>query len=68
MTLIGKKYLCDRCGESAFGEYTGSVSLYNALHDNFNKPDGWITTDDRDLCPKCAAKYNSIMRDFFSCK
>lgn len=29
---------------------------------------GWTKHDDMDFCPKCSEKYDSMMKDFLSCK
>lgn len=36
--------------------------------DGFEAAVGWTERDGKDFCPKCSKKYDSMMRDFLSCK
>ena len=73
MKILGKMYLCERCGEQKFIKYTGSEPYleYMTVHisaDEFDTPVGWTIHDNMDLCPDCSKKYNLMMKEFLSCK
>lgn len=64
---IGKLLTCDRCGNTAFKEYTGEGVLdggftrYITYEDT---PEGWSKMNDNDLCPECSKQFNKMQQDF----
>lgn len=65
----GQLVMCDRCGMSEFvktigdGELDGGFTRWNKFEP---LSVGWGKFDHRDLCPKCNAEYQTILRNFES--
>mgnify|MGYP001779139399 FL=1 len=73
MKILGKMYLCERCGEQKFVKYIGSGPYRDGMDihitaDGFEAAVGWTKRDDKDFCSKCSEKYDSMMKEFLSCK
>nr|DAG29183.1 MAG TPA: hypothetical protein [Caudoviricetes sp.] len=73
MKILGKMYYCERCGEQKFIKYIGSRPYRDGMvmhitADGFEAAVGWTIHDNMDLCPDCSKKYNSMMKEFLSCK
>ena len=55
MTVIGKRYICDRCKSEVFVRYIGTKEIDGGWTQirNFEKPENWTWEHDiGDLCPK----------------
>ena len=67
MTKIGKLYICDRCGNTGFAEYVGSVyrSEWIDPAGKFEKLEGWKILEWKNLCPDCAKEYNQRLEGFW---
>lgn len=68
MTKIGKLYICDRCGKTAFAEYTSGCDRsgwIDPYSDNFEKLEGWEIRVMKNLCPDCAKEYHIRLRGFW---
>lgn len=73
MNILGKMYYCERCGEQKFVKYIGSGpyregTIIHITTDGFELPVDWTERDGKDFCLKCSEKYDSMMKDFLSCK
>lgn len=73
MNILGEMHYCERCGEHKFIKYIGSGPYRDGMTvhitaDGFEGAVGWTKHDDMDFCPKCSEKYDSMMKDFLSCK
>ena len=73
MKILGKMYICERCGEQKFVKYIGSRPYRDGMimhitADGFEAAVGWTKRDDKDFCSKCSEKYDSMMKEFLSCK
>ena len=73
MNILGKMYYCERCGEHKFIKYIGSEPyregmIIHITTDGCEVPVDWTERDCKDFCSKCSEKYDSMMKDFMSCK
>lgn len=65
---------CDRChiAITVKQDLEGASSVVNGIHlpDRYEDlPEGWIrTTDNKDLCPDCAERYQHTMDSFYGGK
>ena len=67
MTLIGKRYICDRCKAEAFVRYIGTKEMDGGWTQiqNFEKPENWTWERDiGDLCPNCSKTYKEMIESF----
>ena len=59
MEREGKQLTCDRCGTTVF--------LKRLDVEQFEKPDkGWLYREDKDLCPACAIKFTTLVKNFLT--
>lgn len=67
MTKVGKLFVCDRCGNTGFAEYKGTVSRDGGfdIYGTYEKLQDWGIWEGKNLCPKCNTEYRSIIDDFW---
>lgn len=67
MTVIGKKYICDRCKKETFVRYIGTKEMDGGWTQiqNFEKPEDWTLEHDiGNLCPDCSKAYKEMIESF----
>ena len=56
------------CKEDLDEVHVASSGFFGSETLDFEGAVGWTKHDDMDFCPKCSEKYDSMMKDFLSCK
>lgn len=59
MEREGKQLTCDRCGTTVFLK-----RLENGCVDDADK--GWLYREGKDLCPACAIKFTTLVKNFLT--